>query len=112
MDLSEIKMVNVTLQAASAERKAAAPVQLAIRNFNFYYGKFHALKNVNMDTEGVVPDVTLDTPPDLLAKGIDLQLEKAVEVLQADVIAAKKKAEPPPVAVKPEEAKAVTPKKE
>ena len=49
MDLSEIKMANVTLQAASAERKAAAPVQLAIRNFNFYYGKFHALKNVNMD---------------------------------------------------------------
>ena len=24
-------------------------MQLAIRNFNFYYGKFHALKNVNMD---------------------------------------------------------------
>ncbi len=72
----------------------------------------YTLKGVNMDKEGVVPDVTLDTPPDLLTKGIDLQLEKAVEVLQADVIAAKKKPEPPPVVVKPEDVKAVTPKKE
>ena len=49
MDLSEITMANVTLQAASADRKAPAPTQLAIRNFNFYYGKFHALKNINME---------------------------------------------------------------
>jgi phosphate transport system ATP-binding protein len=42
-------MANVTLQAQSAEQKAPAETQLAIRNFNFYYGKFHALKNINMD---------------------------------------------------------------
>jgi phosphate transport system ATP-binding protein len=42
-------MANVTLQAQTAEAKAPATTQLAIRNFNFYYGKFHALKNINMD---------------------------------------------------------------
>jgi phosphate transport system ATP-binding protein len=49
MDQPEFTMANVTLQTASAERKAPAPVQLAIRNFNFYYGKFHALKNIHLD---------------------------------------------------------------
>jgi phosphate transport system ATP-binding protein len=42
-------MANVTLQAQTAEAKAPVTTQLAIRNFNFYYGKFHALKNINMD---------------------------------------------------------------
>ena len=42
-------MANVTLQAPSAEPKAPPQTQLAIRNFNFYYGKFHALKNINLD---------------------------------------------------------------
>jgi phosphate transport system ATP-binding protein len=42
-------MVNVTLQTPSAEPKALAQTQLAIHNFNFYYGKFHALKHINMD---------------------------------------------------------------
>jgi phosphate transport system ATP-binding protein len=41
-------MANVTLQAKSTEKKPTE-TQLAIRNFNFYYGGFHALKNVNMD---------------------------------------------------------------
>jgi ABC-type phosphate transport system ATPase subunit len=41
-------MANVTLQK-STEQKAPPVTQLAIRNFNFYYGKFHALKNINMD---------------------------------------------------------------
>ncbi len=27
----------------------AAPAKLAIRNLNFYYGRFHALKNINLD---------------------------------------------------------------
>ena len=40
-------MAKVTLQAS--EKKPPPVVQLAIRNFNFYYGGFHALKNVNMD---------------------------------------------------------------
>jgi len=42
-------MANVTLQAQSTEKKPPAETQLAIRNFNFYYGGFHALKNINMD---------------------------------------------------------------
>jgi len=42
-------MANVTLQAQTAGQKPLAETQLAIRNFNFYYGGFHALKNINMD---------------------------------------------------------------
>ncbi len=41
-------MANVTLQSTT-EKKPPAPTQLAIRNFNFYYGGFQALKNINMD---------------------------------------------------------------
>jgi tricorn protease len=65
-------------------------------------------KGVNMEKEGVRPDVLVEDHPDQLAKGVDVQLEKAVEVLQEDVIAFKKKAgggvaaaarnpQPPPV---------------
>jgi phosphate transport system ATP-binding protein len=42
-------MANVTLQAQPADKKTSVETQLAIRNFNFYYGKFHALKNINME---------------------------------------------------------------
>jgi phosphate transport system ATP-binding protein len=42
-------MANVTLQAQNNGKKPPAEIQLAIRNFNFYYGSFHALKNINMD---------------------------------------------------------------
>ena len=41
-------MANITLQQ-SAEKKPPPVTQLAIRNFNFYYGKFQALKNINLD---------------------------------------------------------------
>ncbi|HWG43520.1 MAG TPA: S41 family peptidase [Gemmataceae bacterium] len=51
----------------------------------------YTTKGVNMDKEGVQPDVAVDTHPDQLAKGVDAQLDKAVEVLQADVLAWKKK---------------------
>ena len=27
-----------------------APSKIQVRNLNFYYGKFHALKNINLDT--------------------------------------------------------------
>jgi hypothetical protein len=43
-----------------------------------------------METHGVVPDVLVDDNPDQLAKGIDAQLDRAVEVLQQDVITWKK----------------------
>ncbi|MCI0685506.1 MAG: S41 family peptidase [Gemmataceae bacterium] len=42
-------------------------------------------KGVNMEKEGVVPDVVVDVHPDALARGDDAQLDKAVEVLALDV---------------------------
>ncbi len=46
--------------------------------------------NVNMEKHGVVPDVYVDQFPGDLSKGLDLQLDKAVEVLKGDVLAWKK----------------------
>jgi hypothetical protein len=43
-----------------------------------------------MEKEGVVPDVFVEPDPDRLARGQDLQLARAVEVLQHDVLAWKK----------------------
>jgi len=54
----------------------------------------YTTKGVNMDTQGVQPDVAVDTHPDQLAKGTDAQLDKAVEVLQGDVLTWKKKNQP------------------
>jgi tricorn protease len=51
----------------------------------------YTTKGVNMEKEGVVPDVLVEEHPDQLAKGIDGQLVKAIEVLQNDVVAWKKK---------------------
>jgi phosphate transport system ATP-binding protein len=34
---------------AKVQQGAATQAKLAVRNLNFYYGKFHALKNVNME---------------------------------------------------------------
>jgi tricorn protease len=43
--------------------------------------------NVDMDREGVQPDVIVEITPEDWAKGQDSQLAKAVEVLTADVVA-------------------------
>ncbi len=43
-----------------------------------------------MEKEGVHPDVPVDALPEDIAKGIDHQLNKAVEVLTAEVVAGKK----------------------
>jgi tricorn protease len=51
----------------------------------------YTAKGVNMEKEGVMPDVLVEEHPDQLAKGIDAQLDKAVEVLQKEVIAWKTK---------------------
>ncbi|MGH7172406.1 MAG: S41 family peptidase [Gemmataceae bacterium] len=51
----------------------------------------YTAKGVNMEKEGVTPDVVVEEHPDQLAKGIDVQLDKAVEVLQKDVVAWKMK---------------------
>ncbi len=48
------------------------------------------VKGVNMEKEGVAPDVLVEQHPDELAKGIDSQLDKAVEVLEKNVVAWKK----------------------
>jgi tricorn protease len=45
---------------------------------------------VNLERGGVDPDFLVDESPDEIARGIDAQLEKAVEVLQKDVAARKK----------------------
>lgn len=47
-------------------------------------------KGVNMEKQGVIPDVIVEAHPEQLANGKDVQLEKAVEVVQQDVIAWKK----------------------
>jgi tricorn protease len=51
----------------------------------------YTTRGVNMEKEGVKPDILVEPHPDELARGIDAQLDKAIRVLQADVIAWKKK---------------------
>jgi tricorn protease len=50
----------------------------------------YTTSNVNMERHGVTPDFVVDQLPDQLGQGIDPQLEKAVQVVQQDVIAWKK----------------------
>jgi tricorn protease len=45
------------------------------------------ITGVNMEKKGVVPDFLVEDHPDQLALGIDAQLDKAVSVLQQEVIA-------------------------
>jgi hypothetical protein len=51
----------------------------------------YTTRGVNMEKEGVKPDVRVENHPDELARGHDAQLDRAVEVLQAEVLAWKKK---------------------
>lgn len=48
------------------------------------------VRGVNMEREGVAPDILVEQHPEQLVKGIDPQLDKAVEVLQRDVAEWKK----------------------
>jgi tricorn protease len=59
---------------------------------------------VNMEKEGVRPDVLVEPHPDQLAKGLDVQLDKAVEVLTAEVAQRQKKTDAH-VTAKPDETK-------
>jgi tricorn protease len=61
----------------------------------------YTAKGVNMEKEGVMPDVLVEPHPDQLSRGVDVQLEKAVEVLQKDVVEWKK-ARPNVAATAPE----------
>jgi tricorn protease len=67
----------------------------------------YTVKGVNMEKEGVAPDVAVEQTPDQIAKGIDVQLDKAVEVVQQDVAEWKKTH--PAVAAKPDGAKPTAP---
>jgi tricorn protease len=49
---------------------------------------------INMEREGVNPDYPVEQHPDQLARGIDAQLDKAVDVLEREVIAWKKARQP------------------
>jgi tricorn protease len=68
----------------------------------------YTLKGENMEKVGVKPDVAIDVHPDQLAKGLDAQIDRAIEVLKQDV-AEWKKTHPDSVALKPEPAKPGTP---
>jgi tricorn protease len=46
--------------------------------------------NVNMERQGVVPDIPVEQDPNQRAQGVDPQLDKAVEIVQQDVLAWKK----------------------
>lgn len=70
----------------------------------------YTAKGINMEKEGVVPDILVEPHPEQLAKGIDVQLDKAVETVQKDVIAWKQARNPtPPVVVAPAPKSATTP---
>jgi tricorn protease len=60
----------------------------------------YTTKGINMEKEGVKPDFPVENHPDELAKGLDPQLDKAVEVLQIEL--AQKKKTGPSVATKPD----------
>lgn len=63
----------------------------------------YTLAGVNMEREGVAPDVVVENNPDQLALGHDAQLDKAVDVLKQTVVEWKKNSAK--VAVKPEASK-------
>lgn len=46
----------------------------------------YTVKGVNMEKEGVVPDIAVDASPEDLARGVDPQLNKAVEVAMKEVV--------------------------
>ena len=69
----------------------------------------YTVKGVNMDKEGVPPDVAVENHPDQMARGQDAQLDRAVDVLLADVGEWKKKNDPNKVAVKPLDPKPLPP---
>ena len=54
------------------------------------------VKGDDMEKVGVTPDVLVETHPDELARGRDVQLERAVEVLRHEVAAAPGRGGKPP----------------
>ncbi|MDB5311959.1 MAG: hypothetical protein JWO38_6161 [Gemmataceae bacterium] len=54
----------------------------------------YTVGGVNMEKQGVIPDVSVEITPEDWAKGTDSQLTKAVEVVTGDVVAWKKSRSP------------------
>ena len=50
----------------------------------------YTVRGENMEKVGVAPDVAVDNNPDDLAKGVDAQLDRAVQVLSDEVVQWKK----------------------
>src|SRR5205085_7126493 len=48
------------------------------------------MEGANMERSSVIPDILVEQSPDQLANGVDPQLDRAVDVLQKDVVAWKK----------------------
>jgi len=55
----------------------------------------YTMKGINMEKQGVTPDVLVENTPEHIAKGVDAQIAKAVDVLREDVVAWKKNRENP-----------------
>jgi tricorn protease len=66
-------------------------------------------KNVNMDKQGVIPDVAVETTAEEWAKGVDAQIGKAVQVLTTDVVAWKAMKNPSVATAPATETKPATP---
>jgi tricorn protease len=62
--------------------------------FNLPRTGVFTVKGVNMEKQGVQPDVAVEALPEDLAKGVDAQINKAVEVLLKDVAEWKKTRSP------------------
>ena len=74
-------------------KAVAGAVVIRVRASSFNYHDVFTVKGINMEKQGVVPDVIVDTHPVQIARGIDAQLNKAVEMLQGEVAEWKKKKE-------------------
>ena len=100
--------VGLTLEKVTlADLGQAKRIEVAKENTTLIDGSFFrtprigvtTAKGINMEKEGVMPDVVVEVNPDDLARGHDAQLDRAVEVLLVDVAAWKKTR--PPVASLP-----------
>ncbi|HEX4608182.1 MAG TPA: S41 family peptidase, partial [Urbifossiella sp.] len=61
----------------------------------------YTAQGVNMEKQGVIPDVAVETDPADYAKGIDTQLARAVVVLADDVVAWRRTRGTPPAGASP-----------
>jgi len=46
-----MRPIDALFENSASRKPSSGQVQISVRDFNFYYGKFHALKSINMDVE-------------------------------------------------------------